>query len=261
MNNKHRQTIIAGNWKMNTLASGVKSYADALCPLIPGFSAWCGVVICAPFTSIPAVAEAFKNSTVSVGAQNMSEHQSGAYTGEVSGEQLHDIGARFVIIGHSERRALYGETDESVNQKILAALDVPLSPILCVGESLEERESGVTTDVISAQIKKALDGVPASEISRVVIAYEPIWAIGTGKTASPEDAQITCREIRVVLADLYSAGLAQSVSILYGGSMNEKNAAALLAEPDIDGGLIGGASLNPVAFADIINAAKQGDIE
>ncbi|MCL2408151.1 MAG: triose-phosphate isomerase [Oscillospiraceae bacterium] len=258
MNIKYRQTIIAGNWKMNTLASGAKSYANALCPLIPGFYAWCNVVICAPFTSIHAVVHAFKGNKVSAGAQNMSEHKSGAYTGEVSGEQLRDIGAEYVIIGHSERRQLYGETDESVNSKILAALEVPLHPILCVGESLEERESGVTTNIVSAQIKNALASVPDSEISRVVVAYEPIWAIGTGKTASPEDAQDTCREIRAVLANLYDAELAQRISILYGGSMNEKNAAELLAQPDIDGGLVGGASLNPTAFAEIINAAKGG---
>ena len=257
MNRKYRRTIIAGNWKMNLLASDVKEYAVKLQPSIPGFYKWCEVVVCAPFTSLPAALRAFKGSRVSVGAQNMNENESGAYTGEVSCAQLKDIGAKYVIIGHSERRELFGETDELVNKKVRAALDNSLCPIICVGESLKQREIGVTYDIVSMQVKAALYGVQADKPRRVVIAYEPIWAIGTGKTATPEDAQDVCREIRNVIRSLFGAQGARAVPILYGGSMNDKNAFDLLAKPDIDGGLVGGASLKPEAFATIINAANQ----
>jgi len=242
---------------MNLLASDVGAYADELLALIPGFDQWCGVVICAPFTSLPAAVTAFHGSGVTVGAQNMSEHTAGAYTGEVSGAQLCDIGVEHVIVGHSERRELFGETDDTVNKKTMRALETSLCPIVCVGESLHQREAGVTADVVAMQVKAALCGVTTEQIRRVVIAYEPIWAIGTGKTASPEDAQDVCREIRAVLRELYGEDAARAVSILYGGSMNEKNAFELLAQPDIDGGLVGGASLKPAAFAEIVNAANQ----
>jgi len=257
MNREYRQTIIAGNWKMNMLASGVDAFKEELTPLVPGFQDWCEAVICAPSALIPAALDAFEGSGVGVGAQNMSEHDSGAYTGEVSRVQLADLGVGYVIIGHSERREYYGETDASVNKKTLAALDSPLRPIVCVGESLSQRETGVTFDLVALQVKTALHGVSAENLSRVIIAYEPIWAIGTGKTATPEDAQDVCREIRKVLAALYDEEAAMAVTIQYGGSMNEKNALDLLAQPDIDGGLIGGASLKPASFAAIINAANQ----
>ena len=257
MNRRYRKTIIAGNWKMNLLASDAGAYAEELLPLIPGFQKWCEAVVCAPFTSLHASLQAFKGSGVAVGAQNMSQHDSGAYTGEVSGAQLEDLGVEYVIIGHSERREYYGETDDSVNKKVIAALGGALRPIICVGESLGQREIGVTYDLVALQVKAALNGVTAETLRRAVIAYEPIWAIGTGKTATPGDAQDVCRVIRGVVSKLYDAKAARAVPILYGGSMNDKNAFELLAQPDIDGGLVGGASLKPASFAVIINAADQ----
>ena len=257
MNRKYRHTVIAGNWKMNMLASNVKAYADELLSTVPDFYKWCDAVICAPFALIPAALQAFEKSRIGVGAQNISQHESGAYTGEVSGSQLEDLGVKHVIIGHSERRGLYGETDDAVNKKVHAALAKSLRPIICVGESLDQRETGVTVDFVSVQVKAALYGVQAVSLRKAVIAYEPIWAIGTGRNATPEDAQIVCREIRSVVRSLYGAQLARAFSILYGGSMNENNAFDLLAQPDIDGGLIGGASLKPDSFAAIITAANQ----
>jgi len=243
---------------MNMLASEVRAFADELLPLVPDFQKWCDTVICAPFPLLYSAVQVFKDSFVSVGAQNMSQHQSGAYTGEVSGAQLKDMGVGYVIIGHSERRELYGETDASVNAKVLAAMDISLDPIICVGESLLQRETGVTFDLVALQVKTALNGVPAEKIRGAIIAYEPIWAIGTGRTATPEDAQDVCRAIRAVISSLYDEQTGNAVSILYGGSMNDKNAFDLLSQPDIDGGLIGGASLKPASFATIINAANQG---
>jgi len=257
MNKLLRKTIIAGNWKMNKLASEVKAYKDELMPLILGSKSWCETVVCTPFVLLPTSILVFNNSGVGVGAQNMSQFESGAYTGEVSAAQLTDIGTEYVIIGHSERRQYYGETDNSVNEKTMAALKTPMVPIVCVGETLEQREEGVTNDLVTNQVKVALSNISAESLKRVVIAYEPVWAIGTGKTATPEDAQDVCLLIREVIASLYDKQAADAVSILYGGSMNDKNAAELLAQPDIDGGLIGGASLKPEAFAVIINAANQ----
>jgi len=257
MNKDLRKTVIAGNWKMNTLASEVKAFKDELVPLIPGFKAWCDTVICAPFVLLPTAILTFNNSGVGIGAQNMSQFKSGAYTGEVSAEQLTDIGTEYVIIGHSERRELYGETDESVNEKVHAALKTVLIPIVCVGETLSQREEGITNELVAKQVKAALLNISPEQLKSIVIAYEPVWAIGTGKTATPEDAQEVCLVIRDVIASLYDRHAADAVSILYGGSMNDKNAAELLAQPDIDGGLIGGASLKPASFAVIINAANQ----
>jgi len=257
MNKEYRSTIIAGNWKMNMLASEIKSFADELMPLIPEFCKWCDTVICTPFPLLPDAIQAFKDTRVQVGAQNMSQFASGAFTGEVSGGQLTDLGVGYVIIGHSERRELFGETDSTVNKKLLAALDSALFPIICVGETLNQREIGVTNDVVAMQVKSAFYGVQGDKLHHAVIAYEPIWAIGTGKTATPEDAQEVCREIRAIILSLYGESAANAMPILYGGSMNEKNAPSLLAQPDIDGGLIGGASLMPTSFAAIVNAAKQ----
>ena len=257
MNKRYRRTIIAGNWKMNMLTSGVESFADELMPLIPEFYKWCDTVVCTPFPLLPVALTTFKGCRISVGAQNMSQFESGAYTGEVSAAQLTDIGVEYVIIGHSERRELYGETDASVNEKVHAALVGSLCPIICVGETLKQREIGVTNNFVSMQVKAALYGVQEDQAHRVVIAYEPIWAIGTGKTATPEDAQDVCHEIRTVIDAMYGAHTARVVPILYGGSMNDKNAFDLLAQPDIDGGLIGGASLKPEPFSVIINAANQ----
>ena len=243
---------------MNMLASQIKAFKDELMPLIPGYSAWCDAVVCTPFVLLPAALDVFKGTGVGVGAQNMSQHESGAYTGEVSAAQLTDIGTGYVIIGHSERRQYYGETDESVNEKTLAALKTPITAIVCVGETLEQREQGITNSLVTKQVETALKNVPGgSELGKIIIAYEPVWAIGTGKTATPEDAQEVCKVIRDVLGKLYCEKSAAAITIQYGGSMNDKNAKELLAQPDIDGGLIGGASLKPEAFAVIINAANQ----
>jgi len=258
MNRDLRKTIIAGNWKMNMLASGVKAFSDELMPMIKGYKDWCDAVVCTPFVLLPAALCAFKDTGVGVGAQNMSQHESGAYTGEISAAQLVDINTEYVIIGHSERRQYYGETDKSVNEKVLAALKTPLISIVCVGETLEQREEGITNELVTKQVEIAMKNVPGTnELGQIVIAYEPVWAIGTGKTATPEDAQEVCKLIRDVLVKLYCRDAADAISILYGGSMNDKNAKELLAQPDIDGGLIGGASLKPDAFATIINAANQ----
>jgi len=257
MNKSLRKTIIAGNWKMNMLASEVKAYKDELMPLIPGYKSWCETVVCTPFVLLPMTILTFNNTGVGVGAQNLSQFESGAYTGEVSASQLTDIGTEYVIIGHSERRQYYGETDESVNEKTITTLKTPMIPIVCVGETLEQREEGITNDLVTKQVKTALLNISAEQLKSVVIAYEPVWAIGTGKTATPEDAQEVCLVIRNVIESLYDKQAADGVSILYGGSMNDKNAAELLAQPDIDGGLIGGASLKPASFAVIINAANQ----
>ena len=256
MNRKYRKTIIAGNWKMNKVASEVKPFAEELKSLNPR-ARWCETVVCVPFVMVPAAIKAFKDSRVAVGAENLNENEKGAYTGEVSAAMLVDLGVKYVIIGHSERRQYYGETDISVNKKVHAALNAGLNPIICVGESLEQRELGITIELITLQVKTALANVPAEKMRKVVIAYEPIWAIGTGKTATAEQANEVCAAIRGVIRSLYGARIARAVTIQYGGSMNEKNAEELLAQPDIDGGLIGGAALVPEKFSAIIDAANQ----
>ena len=198
-----------------------------------------------------------RETRVGIGAENCNANASGAYTGELATNMLVDAGCKYVIIGHSERREMFGETDADVNAKVLAALEAGLIPILCCGETLEQREAGITFEHIAMQIKLGLQNVPESKIRKVVIAYEPIWAIGTGRTATPEQAQEVCENIRAVVRKLYMSKNARAISILYGGSMNEKNAYELLAQPDIDGGLIGGASLVPEKFVKIIEAANQ----
>ena len=255
MDKKHRNALIAGNWKMNMLASQVPAYWQGL---EPGAKLGEGVssALCVPFPLIPAVKAALAGSQVKVGAQDVSAHDKGAYTGEVSAAQLADLGVDYCIIGHSERRAYHAESDELVNAKLKALLGAGITPIMCCGESLEQRDAGVTLSFVESQIKGGLAGVTPEEMKKVVIAYEPIWAIGTGRTATAEQAQEVCGYIRSVLAGLYGEELAQGVQVLYGGSMNGKNAAELLAQPDIDGGLIGGASLKP-EFADIIGAANE----
>ena len=256
MNRRYRKTVIAGNWKMNKTLSETRAYAEELKAILPK-GKWCDVVLCVPFVNIPAAIRLFKDCRVSIGAQNCHYEATGAYTGEVSAEMLKEVGAKYVIIGHSERRQYFNETDATVNKKVHAALEVGLRPIVCVGESLEQREMGVTMDLIAYQVKCALSGVSADKVRHVVIAYEPLWAIGTGKTATAEQAGEVCEAIRTVIRKLYGARVARSVTIQYGGSMNPKNAAELLAQPDVDGGLIGGASLKPDQFVDIINAANQ----
>ena len=256
MNRRYRKTIIAGNWKMNKTMTDTRTFAEEFKPLV-GKPKWCEVVLCVPAVNLQAALRLFKDTRGAIGAQNMHYEESGAYTGEVSAEMLRDLGVKYVIIGHSERRQYYNETDFTVNKKVHAALDAGLRPIVCVGESLEQRELSVTEELISYQVKVALAGLTASQVRRVVIAYEPIWAIGTGRTATPEQAEEVCEGIRTVVRKLYSSKNARAISILYGGSMNEKNAYELLAQPDIDGGLIGGASLVPEKFVQIIEAANQ----
>lgn len=256
MNKKYRKTIIAGNWKMNLLPSDIKPYTDELRQLA-GKARHCEVVICPPFVMLPQAVKALRDCRISVGAQDVSANASGAFTGEVSAEQLRDLGVKYVIVGHSERRAYHGETDELVCAKAKAVLGAGLYPIICVGETLSQREQGVTSEFIAMQVKLALSGIPADKARHVVIAYEPIWAIGTGKTATPEEAAAVCTEIRAVVRGLYGARIARAVTVQYGGSMNPKNAFDLLAMQDIDGGLIGGASLKPADFAAVIDAANQ----
>ena len=256
MNRKYRKTVIAGNWKMNMLASEVKPFIEQLKAELPKSRA-CDVVLCTPAVMIPAMVKAGKEVKAAAGGQDVSKFEKGAYTGEISASQLADIGAKYCIVGHSERRQYHGEDDMLVNAKAKALLAKGIMPIICVGESLEQREAEVTMEYVAYQVKAALSGIEASQLRKCVIAYEPIWAIGTGKTATAEQAQEVCEGIRAVIRKIYGARPARSVSILYGGSMNAKNAAELLAQPDIDGGLIGGASLKPADFAAIVAAANQ----
>jgi len=255
MNRKYRKTVIAGNWKMNKTPSETKDFMNEFKGILPK-GRWCDIALCVPAVCIPAAVRAMRDTRVGIGAENCNANASGAYTGEIATNMLVDAGCKYVIIGHSERRAM-GETDADVNAKVLAALEAGLTPIMCCGESLEQREADITNEWIAMQIKLGLQGVPEDKIRKVVIAYEPIWAIGTGRTATPEQAQEVCEGIRAVVRKLYSSKNARAISILYGGSMNEKNAYELLAKPDIDGGLIGGASLVPEKFVQIIEAANQ----
>ena len=255
MNRKYRKTVIAGNWKMNKTPSETKAFMTEFKSIMPK-GRWCDVALCVPAVCIPTAVRAMRETRVGIGAENCNANASGAYTGEIAANMLVDAGCKYVIIGHSERRAM-GETDADVNAKVLAALEAGLIPIMCCGETLEQREAGITTEWITMQIKLGLAGVSEDKIRKVIIAYEPIWAIGTGRTATPEQAEEVCESIRTVVRKLYSSKNARAISILYGGSMNDKNAYELLAQPDIDGGLIGGAALKPGAFTTIINAANQ----
>ena len=241
---------------MNMTATETKKFAEELKRIMPR-AKWCDTVLCVPSCNITAAAKAFKELRISVGAENLYYEEKGAYTGEVSAAMLKDLGVKYVIVGHSERRQYFGETDATVNRKVHAVLEAGMTPIICVGESEEQREMGVTQDWIALQVKTALYGVPAERLRRCIIAYEPIWAIGTGKTATAQQAGEVCTAIRATIRGLYGARVARSVTIQYGGSMNPKNAAELLAQPDIDGGLIGGASLKPEQFVEIIHAANQ----
>ena len=249
-----RKKIIAGNWKMNKTPSEAKALAEAIVTKAKGAS--CDVVICPTAICIPAAVEATKGSNVAVGAQNVHFKESGAYTGELAANMLTEAGVKYVIIGHSERRQYFGETDETVNLRTKAALAAGLLPIVCVGESLTEREQGIMDDTVRRQTKIALLGVSAEDAKKVTIAYEPVWAIGTGKTATADQADEVCGIIRETVKALYGSEVSDVIRIQYGGSMNAGNAAELLAKPNIDGGLIGGASLKPDDFAVIIGAAE-----
>ena len=250
-----RKKIIAGNWKMNKTASEAAVLVDELVPAVQ--DAGCEVVICTPYTDLVTAVAKTKGTNIHVGAENVHFEKSGAFTGEVSADMLKDLGVKYVIVGHSERRQYFCETDTTVNKKVHAVLNAGMNPIICVGESLEQRELGITMELIALQIKSALAGVSADKLRKCVIAYEPIWAIGTGKTATAEQAAEVCTFIRTTVRHLYGARIARSVTIQYGGSMNPANAAELLGHEDIDGGLIGGAALKPDQFVDIINAANQ----
>ena len=249
-----RKKLIAGNWKMNkTSADGVSLASDIVAAV--GKQTDVEVVVCPPFTAVESVGKALEGSEVKLGAQNMHFEASGAFTGEVSAPMLRAIFATHVILGHSERRTFFGETDELVNRKVLTALKNQLKPIFCVGETLAERESGATLKVVQTQVERGLEGVNKDQAASVVVAYEPVWAIGTGKVATTEQAQEVHAFIRGLLTKLFGDAIAQKVRILYGGSMKPANAPELLAQKDIDGGLIGGAALEARSFVELINAA------
>ncbi len=251
-----RRYLIAGNWKMNKNAAEGVDLTKAIVEEL-GNETSVSVLVCPPFTGIESVAKTVSESTVQVGAQNMNPETSGAFTGEVSAEMLRSLFVTHVILGHSERRALFAEDDAFVNKKVLAALESSLKPILCVGETLEEREADRTLAIIEAQVREGLKGVSNDHAENVIIAYEPVWAIGTGKTATPEMAQEVHAAIRKILVDLFGQEKADRIRILYGGSMKPANAPELLAQSDIDGGLIGGASLEARSFVGIVKAAAK----
>ena len=256
MNRRYRKTIIAGNWKMNKLPGESKEFIQQLKEKAAA-AKWCDVVLCVPFTHLTTAVKAARGTRIAIGAQNCHFADKGAYTGEVSCAMLADLGVKYVIIGHSERRQYFGETDGDVNKKVKAALEAGLRPIVCLGESLEIRENDAALDHIRMQLKIALKDITAQQLRKVVIAYEPIWAIGTGKVATAEQANEVGSAIRETLRAIYGARAARGVSILYGGSLSEKNADSLFAMPDVDGGLIGGASLEVEKLSGIIEAAQQ----
>ncbi len=256
MDKMNRKAIIAGNWKMNKTATEAKALIADLIPAMADAS--CEVVICTPYTTLATAVEMTKGTNIHVGAENVHFAKSGAYTGEISADMLLDLGVEYVVLGHSERRQYFGETDQTVNLRTVAALEAGLKVILCVGESLGQREEGVTEELVRMQTKIALKGVSAAQMANVIIAYEPIWAIGTGVTATSEQAQEVCAQIRKVLGEVYGADVAKATTIQYGGSMNAANAEELLGKADVDGGLIGGASLKAADFAVIVNAASNG---
>lgn len=250
MDKQNRKAIIAGNWKMNKTATEAKALISELIPAVK--DAGCEVVICVPFTDLVTAVEMTKGTNIHVGAENVHFEKSGAFTGEISADMLTDLGVEYVVIGHSERRQYFAETDETVNKRTKAALAGGLKPIICVGESLAQREQGVTEELVRMQVKIALNGVTADELKNVVIAYEPIWAIGTGMTATADDAQEVCAAVREALADLFGAELASGIRVLYGGSAKPGNIAELTAKPDVDGALVGGASLKAADFSQMV---------
>ena len=256
MNKAKRKAVIDGNWKMNKTPAEAKVLLEGIMPLVK--DADCDVIACVPYVDLQTALETTAGSNVQIGAENCHWAESGAFTGEISANMLTSMGVKTVIIGHSERRTYFGDTDVTVQKRVRAALDADMTVILCVGEYLEQREQGVTAEVVAMQTKIDLQGVSKDELKNVIIAYEPVWAIGTGKTATAEQANEVCALIRGTIADLYDEEAAEGITIQYGGSMNAKNAAELLAQPDVDGGLIGGASLKPADFAEIVKAATVG---
>jgi triosephosphate isomerase len=250
--NAKRRPILVGNWKMNMTATQALELASKLIPLVASVKDR-DIVLGPPFTSIAAVAETIKGTNISLAAQNLHWEDKGAFTGEISADMLLDSGCKYVIIGHSERRQYFGETDESVNKKVKQALKKGLLPILCVGETLAEREAGKLNDIISRQVTGGLKDISAEDMKKVVVAYEPVWAIGTGKTATPGQANDVHALIRQKVKALYSADIAEGLRIQYGGSVTPENVSVLMAMPDIDGALVGGASLTPESFAALVN--------
>lgn len=255
MNKAVRKAVIAGNWKMNKTPAEAKELITAIAPLVK--DAGCDVVACVPYVDIATAIEAAKGTNIKIGAENCHWAVSGAFTGEISAEMLKACGVEYVITGHSERRTYFGDTDVTVQKRTRAALDAGLTVIVCVGEYLEQREQGITDELVAMQTKIALGGVTEEELKRIIIAYEPVWAIGTGKTATGEQAAEVCTYIRSLIRAQYGARIARSVTIQYGGSMKGSNAHELLSHEDIDGGLIGGASLDPKALMEIVHAANQ----
>ena len=249
-----RRKVIAGNWKMNMLPNEAMQFIDTLAPLVKNTEN--EVILCVPYTDLFYSLLTAQGTNIKIGAQNMHFEESGAYTGEVSGKMLKSIGVEYVIIGHSERRQYFNETDETVNKKIKAAFANGLKPIVCVGETLEQREAGQTVEIITSQIEKALDGLTEEQVENTIIAYEPIWAIGTGKTATAEQANETIKSIRDKICQMYGQMVSNGVIIQYGGSVKSTNAKELFEMSDIDGGLVGGASLKPEEFSKIVNYAQ-----
>lgn len=247
-----RKTVVAGNWKMNMTPSQAKNLIEELKPLVADTKNKC--IICVPYTDLYVAIEATKGSNIFVGAENMYFEESGAYTGEIAPSMLTEMGVEYVIIGHSERRQYFNETDETVNKKVKKAFEHNLTPIICVGESLEQREQGITFEHVAMQTKIALLGLDADQVKKAIIAYEPIWAIGTGKTATNEQAQEVCEKIRATVESVFGKEAADEITIQYGGSVNAGNSAELFAKPDIDGGLVGGASLKAKDFSIIVNS-------
>ena len=256
MNKTTRKAVIAGNWKMNKTPSETTALINEMKPLVAG--ADCDVVLCVPFIDIPAAVEAAKGSNIKIGAENVHFKASGAYTGEVSADMLKEAGVEYVVIGHSERRTYFGETDQTVNLRSLAALNAGLKAIICVGETLEQRELGYTETLLKYQTKMALTNVTEEQLANVIIAYEPVWAIGTGVTATADQADEGNGFVRAAIAEAYGAEAAEKVTVQYGGSMNAKNAAELVSKVNVDGGLIGGASLKAEDFSVIVKAASEG---
>lgn len=248
-----RKPVIAGNWKMHMRVSESLDTVMQLRPLVVGVT-HCEIVVCPVFTALKPVADRLEGSNIGVGAQNVAaESKQGAFTGEVSAELIADAGARYAIIGHSERRQYYHETDAFVARKIVCVLEQPITPIVCVGETLAEREAGQAVEVVKTQIRRGLSGLTPSDLTRIIVAYEPVWAIGTGKTATPDIAQTMHWEIREILGEIAGNQIASDIRILYGGSVKSGNISELMAQPDIDGALVGGASLDAGEFARIIN--------
>ncbi len=255
MNKATRKTVIAGNWKMNMTPAKTVEFIKELAPMVAGKNG-CDIVLCVPAIDIPAAVEAAKGTNVKIGAENVHFKASGAYTGEISAEMLIEAGVKYVVVGHSERRQYFGETDQTVNLRTLAAVNAGLTAIVGVGETLEQRELGYTETLIKFQTKMALTNVKCDQLKNIIIAYEPVWAIGTGVTATADQADEGNGYVREAIAEMFGAQAAEEVTVQYGGSMNAKNAAELLSKTNVDGGLIGGASLKTADFTVIVDAAQ-----